>query len=67
MYQWLKFKEEYRKLKGELPIERIRQKFYRAMNIYKKMACHSKEYMKGYFDGAGVDQETRGFIEFISK
>lgn len=67
MYHWFKFKKEYYKLKGQAPLERIRQKFYRAMNIYKKMTCHSQEYMKGYFDGAGLDQETRGFIEFINR
>lgn len=31
------------------------------------MKSHNGEYMKGYFDGAGVDQETRAFIEFINK
>lgn len=47
--------------------KRIRLKFYRAMKIYLKMSCHSEEYMKGYFDGSGVDQETRAFIEFINR
>lgn len=46
--------------------DRIRLKFYRAMNLYNRMSCHtSSDYIQGFCDGLKLDSETREFIMFI--
>lgn len=47
------------------PSENIRVKFYRAINIYKKMKSYSPDYLQGFFDGARLDEQTKEFIRFI--
>ncbi len=47
------------------PSENIRVKFYRAINIYKKMKFYSTDYVQGFFDGARLDEQTKEFIRFI--
>lgn len=47
------------------PSEYIRVKFYRAINIYKKLNAFSDDYLQGFFDGARLDTDTRAFIKFI--
>lgn len=47
------------------PSEFIRVKFYRAINIYKKMKAYSNDYVEGFFDGARLDEQTKDFIRFI--
>jgi hypothetical protein len=48
------------------PSERIRLKFYRAMNLYLRMSCHTPDYIQGFMDGLKLDSETREFLLFIN-
>lgn len=69
MYCWTKYKEKQQK-EGKQIDSRIRRKFYRAMDMIKKMPSKypnrvSIDYIDGFCDGACLDAETREFIKFI--
>ena len=61
------FLNKYKLINKDKKIDkRLRRKFYRAMDIIKKMKGKSNDYIEGYFDGADLDEETREFIRFIN-
>lgn len=69
MYHWTKYKEKCQKENKQID-NRVRRKFYRAMDMIKKFpskypAKISSDYIDGFCDGACLDTETKEFIKFI--